>query len=340
MNKAKVLITPRVSFGKFSQAEELLRKNDIEPVFPPYPHPLTEDQLLELIAPFDALIFGLEPLTERVFEKAKNLKVVSKHGVGVDNVDIDAATKRGIVVANAPGTNENAVAELTIGFLFMLARHIVQLYKSLQKKQWEKMVGIELEGKTLGVLGTGRIGKRVAKKAMALGMQVLGYDLVHDQELSSHPQFQYVSLEQLLRESDFVTLHLPLSEETKKLINREKLALMKETAFLINTARGGIVDEEALFEILKKGKIAGAALDVFSQEPPFNNPILELPNVITTPHIGADTKEAVRNMDEVSAKNVILVLQGKPPLHSVNFHLLKKEDTNESPSQDSPGSRS
>ncbi len=324
MNKAKVLVTPQASFGKFSQAEELLRENGIKPVFSPYPHPLTEEQLIEIIAPFEALIFGLEPLTERVFEKARNLKVVSKHGVGVDNVDIDAATKRGIVVANAPGSNENAVAELAVSFLFLLARHVVQLHESLQKKQWEKMVGIELEGKTLGVVGTGRIGKRVAKKAMALGMQVLGYDIVHDQELSSYLQFQYVSLERLLRESDFVTLHLPLGEETRKLIDRKKLALMKETAFLINTARGGIVDEEALYEILKEGKIAGAALDVFSQEPPFNNPILKLPNVITTPHIGADTKEAVKNMDEVSAKNVILVLQGKPPLHSVNFHLLKK----------------
>ena len=149
--------------------------------------------------------------------------------------------------------------------------------------------------KLFGVVSIGRIGKRVAKKAVALGMQVLGYDLVHDQELSSHPGFQYVSLEQLLQESDFVTLHLPLSEETRKLIDHQKLALMKETAFLINTARGGIVDEEALYEILKKGRIAGAALDVFSQEPPFNNPILELPNVITTPHIGADTKSPSQN---------------------------------------------
>jgi len=332
MGKAKVLITPQASFGKFSEAEELLWKNDIEPVFPPYPHPLTENQLLEVIAPFDALIFGLEPLTEKVFEKARNLKVVSKHGVGVDNVDIEAATRRGIVVANAPGSNENAVAELTIAFLFMLARHVVQLHEDLRKKQWGKMVGIELEGKILGVVGTGRIGKRVAKKAMALGMRVLGYDLVPDQELASYPQFQYTDLEQLLRASDFVTLHLPLNEKTRKLISLEKLALMKRTAFLINTARGGIVDEKALYEVLKEGRIAGAALDVFSQEPPFDNPILELPNVITTPHIGADTREAVRNMDEVSARNVILVLQGKPPLHSVNFHLLQKEDVHESSS--------
>jgi D-3-phosphoglycerate dehydrogenase len=332
MGKAKVLITPQASFGKFSQAKELLCKNDIEPVFPPYPHPLTENQLLEVIAPFDALIFGLEPLTERVFEKAKNLKVVSKHGVGVDNVDIEAATRRGIVVTNAPGSNENAVAELTIAFLFMLARHVVQLHEDLRKKQWGKMVGMELEGKILGVVGTGRIGKRVAKKAIALGMRVLGYDIVLDQKLGSYPQFQYTDLEQLLQTSDFVTLHLPLNEETRGLLNREKLALMKKTAFLINTARGGIVDEKALYEVLREGRIAGAALDVFSQEPPFDNPILELPNVITTPHIGADTREAVRNMDEVSAKNVILVLQGKPPLHSVNFHLLQKEDVHESSS--------
>lgn len=339
MSKAKVLITPQVSFGKFSQAEELLRENNVEPIFPPYPHPLTEDQLLELIAPFDALIFGLEPLTERVFEKAKNLKVVSKHGVGVDNVDIEAATRRGIVVANAPGSNENAVAELAIGFLFMLARHVVQLHGDLQKKQWGKMVGIELEGKILGVIGTGRIGKRVAKKAMALGMRVLGYDIAPDQKLLGYSQFQYVGLEQLLRESDFVTLHLPLNEETRELIDHKKLALMKKTAFLVNTARGGIVDGRALYEALKEGRIAGAALDAFPQEPPFDDPILELPNVITTPHIGADTKEAVKNMDEVSAKNVILVLQGKPPLYSVNFHLLKKEDVHESSSQDPSGSR-
>ena len=141
MNRAKVLITPQASFGKFSQAEELLRENGIKPVFLPYLRPPTEEQLIEIIAPFEALIFGLEPLTERIFEKAKNLKVVSKHGVGVDNVDIDAAIKKGIVVANAPGSNENAVAELAVSFLFLLARHVVQLYKSLQKKQWGKNGG-------------------------------------------------------------------------------------------------------------------------------------------------------------------------------------------------------
>lgn len=314
MEKYKVLVTPTASFGKYSDAFSRLQNAGLEVILPPYPHPLKEEELKEFISQVEGIIVGLDPITPSLLEEAKRLRVISKHGVGVDNIAVEEATRRGIVVANAPGTNDDSVADLAWAFILSLARHIPRAYESMKGGKWEKIVGVEIKGKTLGVIGTGRIGKKVIHRSWGFDMKVLAYDLVPDLDLAQKWQFSYVSLEALLRESDFITLHIPLTRETRGFIGEKELSLMKSNAYLVNTARGGIVDEEALYRVLKKGTIAGAALDVFSQEPPANNPLLSLENVIATPHMASDTVEAIRQMDIVSAENVIRVLRGEPPI--------------------------
>lgn len=316
----KVLITPSL-FGRHSKAIKMLQEAGLEPVFPSYQHPLTEEQLIEIIPEFSGFIVGLDPVTERVLERATRLRVVAKHGVGVDNIDVPAATRRGVVVANAPGSNDQAVAEFTWGLILALARSFPEAFHRVKEGQWGRVMGVELSGKTLGILGTGRIGKKVARFGVCFGMRVLAYDEVEDRELIHQFGVMYTSLEVVLRESDFLTVHLPLTEKTRGILGARELVLMKENAYLVNTARGGIVDEEALFTALKEGKIKGAALDVYALEPPWGNPLCSLPNVICTPHTASDSIEALCRMDEMSAENVIRVLQGKEPLFSVNANL-------------------
>lgn len=315
----KVLITPSF-FGRYSKAIKMLQEAGLEPVFPPYQHPLTEEQLIEVIPEFSGFIVGLDPVTERVLEHATRLRVVAKHGVGVDNIDVPAATRRGVVVANAPGSNDQAVAEFTWGLILALARSFPEAFHRVKEGQWGRVMGVELSGKTLGILGTGRIGKKVARFGACFGMRVLAYDEVEDQELVRQFGVTYTSLEVVLRESDFLTIHLPLTEKTRGILGVRELALMKESAYLVNTARGGIVDEDALFVALQEGKIKGAALDVYAVEPPWGSPLCSLPNVLCTPHTASDSIEALCRMDEMSAENVIRVLQGKEPLFSVNAH--------------------
>ncbi|MEN3185804.1 MAG: phosphoglycerate dehydrogenase [Atribacterota bacterium] len=318
----KVLITPSL-FGQYSRAITILEEAGLKPVFPPYQHPLTEEQLMEIIPEFSGFIVGLDPVTERVLERALHLRVVAKHGVGVDNIDVPAATRRGVMVANAPGSNDQAVAEFTWGLILALARSFPVAFNMIQKRQWGRVIGIELFGKTLGILGTGRIGKKVARFGVCFGMRVLAYDEMQNLEFAQQFGITYTSLEVVLQESDFLTIHLPLTDKTRGLLGIRELALMKENACLVNTARGGIVDEEALFTTLKEGKIKGAALDVYAVEPPWGNPLCSLPNVICTPHTASDSVEALCRMDEISAENVIRVLQGKKPLFSVNANSME-----------------
>ena len=321
----KVLITPTVSFGKFSIGYERLRQAGCEPIKSPYQHPLKEKELMETIRGIDGLIIGADKVTAEVISRADRLKVISKHGVGLDNVDVEKATSRGIVVANGPGTNDDAVADLTFGLILSLARKIPQADRGVKEGKWEKIIGVGLKGKTLGIIGAGRIGKKVIKRASGFDMKVLVYDIYQDAKLAKELDFEYVSLQRLLQESDFVSLHVPFTENTKGMIGEEEIKSMKNSAYFINTARGGVIDEKALIKALKERKIAGAAVDAFSQEPPITNPLLKLDNIITTPHMGADTKEAIRNMDLVSVENVIRVLKGKDPVASVNFHLVKNK---------------
>lgn len=261
--------------------------------------------------PLQALLVGVDPVTERVMEAAPELKVIAKHGVGVDNIDIAAARRRGIVVTNAPGSNTQAVADLVWGLLLAVARGIPQADRITRQSRWDRVVGCEVWEKTIGIIGTGRIGLAVAHRARGFHMRILAYDPWPNTEAATQLGIIYTTLDDLLRESDFVSLHAPLTQGTYHLINEERLCLMKKEAILINTARGELVDEEALYRALKNGWIKAAALDVFTQEPPTNSPLLELDNVVVTPHIGAYTREANLRMGLAAAKSIIQVLKGE-----------------------------
>src|SRR5215510_9354029 len=234
-------------------------------------------------------------VTNDILEAATSLRVIGRAGVGVDNIDVSAATLRGVVVMNAPDGNTITTAEHTIALLISLARSIPQASSSLKAGRWErkKFIGVELQGKTLGIVGLGRIGRVVASRARAMGMLIVAYDPFIAPEQARDLEIELAPLEDVYTRADFLTVHTPLTPETRGLINREVLAKMKQGARVINCARGGLVDEAALYEAISSGKIAGAALDVFSQEPPpTDHPLLNLDQVIVSPHLGASTTEA------------------------------------------------
>ncbi len=256
---------------------------------------MTPQELLAHVAEAQALLVRSETkVTAEVFAAAKQLRFVGRAGTGVDNIDLKAATAAGVVVANVPGGNTISAAEHALALMFSLARNVPAADASIRAGKWErsKFVGTELTGKTLGVLGLGRIGKEVATRAVGLNMRVLAYDPVGDDNWCRLARVTPVSFDDLLKQSDFVTVHVPLNPNTKGLLNRDSLAKAKPGLRLINCARGGIVDEAALLEAIEKGQVAGAALDVFEKEPPKDNPLLQRPEVIVTPHLGASTEEA------------------------------------------------
>ncbi len=273
-----------------------------------------------------AIVVGLEPVGEKVLEAARELKVISKHGVGVDNVNVTEATRRGIPVANAPGTNNDAVADFSFALMLSVARRIPYLDRTTRAGEWKRVVGSELWEKCLGVVGLGAIGRRVARRARGFQMKVLAFDVLKDEDYASREGIRYVPLEELLREADFVSLHLPLTDATRGLIGERELRLMKPTSYLVSTCRGGVVDEGALYRALKEGWVEGAASDVFVQEPPEGSPLLELDNFIATPHGAGYTQEALRAMGMVCAENVLRVLRGERPLHLVNPEVYGKAE--------------
>jgi D-3-phosphoglycerate dehydrogenase / 2-oxoglutarate reductase len=255
----------------------------------------TKDTLNAEMAEADALIVrSATKVTAELLDKAPRLRAVGRAGVGVDNIDLDAATTRGVIVMSTPGGNAVSVAEHTFALLLALARQVPRLDKAMHEGKWEKSsaAGTELRGKTLGVIGLGRIGSEVAIRADAFDMRVLGYDPYISEAAAKEVQVELVPLQKLLAESDFVSLHTGLSPATQKLINAKTIALMKKGARIVNAARGELIDEAALAEALKSGKLAGAALDVFAEEPPKNSPLIGLPNVIATPHVAGSTTEA------------------------------------------------
>lgn len=310
----KILVTA-LSFSKYSKGPlSLLQKAGCEVVWNPTGLPLQEDQLCQMVADCEAILVGVDPITRRVLEAGKKLKVVAKHGVGVDNIDLQAAAALGIQVTNGPDTNSEAVADLTFGLMLAAARSIPLADKSTREGKWPRLVGPELYRKKLGILGLGAIGKRVAKRAAGFSMEVLAYDVYQDTAFAAAHQVRYASLAEVLRESDFVTLNLPLLPDTREIINEKTLSLMQPTAYLINTARGELINEQALYQALKTDRLAGAALDAFIQEPPpADHPLLQLPNVVVTPHMGANSYEANRNMGMAAATNILAVFRGETP---------------------------
>ncbi|MEW6081558.1 MAG: phosphoglycerate dehydrogenase [Bacillota bacterium] len=290
---------------------------------------LPRDALLERVATCDALVVRSQTKVSReLLQAGNNLKVVGRAGVGVDNIDVEEATSRGIVVVNVPGGNTMAACEHTLALLFAIARNIPQADAALRKSQWEReaFMGTELNGKVLGVIGTGKVGLEVARRARSLGMEVIAYDPYISPEQISKMDISQVSLEETLSRADFVTLHCPLTRETRGMIGRDEIALMKPSARLINCARGSVVDEKALCQALKEGRIAGAALDVFSKEPLGPSPLVDLPNVVLTPHLGASTVEAQDYNAIYVAEQVLKALKGLPVESAVNQPRLSRED--------------
>ncbi|MGN1401258.1 MAG: phosphoglycerate dehydrogenase [Bacillus sp. (in: firmicutes)] len=273
------------------------------------------------------LVRSATRVTEELMAAMPNLKIIARAGVGVDNVDIPAATKRGIVVVNAPDGNTISTAEHTFAMMSSLVRHIPQAYSCLKKGKWKRSAfsGNELNGKNLGIVGMGRIGAELTKRAKAFGMNVFAYDPFLTAERAKQLNIVNLPLDELMLHVDILTVHTPLTKETKGIINKERLLKAKKGIYVINCARGGIIDEDDLYECLMEGHVAGAALDVFVEEPPAGNKLLDLDSVIATPHLGASTKEAQLNVATQVAQEVLTFLNGKPVSNSINLPSISKE---------------
>ena len=253
----------------------------------------------------------MDSITERVLDSCPKLKVISRYGAGYDRVDLRAAKKHQITVTNTPGVNAQAVGELAFGLILCSARKIASLDNQLRNGKWVRSTGIELFGKTLGIVGLGAIGKVVANCAKGFGMDVMAYDPFIDTGYCQKQEIRSVTLGELIRCSNIITLHLPLNADTMHLINAERISGMQDGAIIVNASRGGIIDEAAAYQALKSGKLGGLGLDAFETEPPEASPLFELPNVTVTPHTGAHTKEATENMANTAVKNLIDVLSGR-----------------------------
>jgi len=279
-----------------------------------YEPTITSEQIQEKISDFSIVIVrSRTTITKEMIEKAENCKIIARVGVGLDNIDQDAAKAKNIRVINAVEGAMNAVAELVLGFMLSLARQTTRGDREIRNGKWLKkeLKGTELRGKYLGIIGLGNIGKRLGRLARALNMNIIGYDVVPiDEEFSKEVGLMKADLDTLLQSSDYISIHVPLLDSTYHLLDAQKMSTMKKTAKIINTSRGGVVDEDALYDAIKNGALGGAALDVFEKEPAIGNKLAELDNVILTPHIGAQTKEAQSLAANVIAEKIIQILRG------------------------------
>jgi D-3-phosphoglycerate dehydrogenase len=290
---------------------DILQKNGLKITYEPE---ITPDQIKEKIGNFDIVVVrSRTKITKEMIDRANKCKIIARVGVGLDNIDVGAAKTKGIRVINAVEGAMNAVAELVLGLMLSLAREIPRADREIRNGKWLKkeLMGTELSGKYLGIVGLGNIGKKLAKHARALNMNIIGYDIIPiPEDFSREVGLIKADLDTLISSADYISFHVPFTESTHHLVNSQLLAKMKKNACLINTSRGEIIDENALYDALKEGKIAGAALDVFESEPATGNKLATLPNVICTPHIGAQTKEAQALAANVIAEKIIMILRG------------------------------
>ena len=318
MEKPRVLITS-IFLRPDDDVDRRLREAGFEPVYHPLTGKRTEAELIALLQGIDGAIASVDPFTDRVLAAAPQLKVISRTGVGYDAIDVKAATARGVMVTTTPGVNRDAVADLAFALVLCCARKLPENLAEVRRGGWKRHEGVDLAGKTLGIVGLGTIGKEVAQRAKAFKMQLLAYDLVQDRAFADATGVAYVSLDGLLRQSDFVSLHCFLNETTRHLMNAERLARMKPTAYLVNTARGGLVDTEALCRALREKRIAGAALDVMEEEPlPADSPLRGFDNIYLTPHAAGSTADARERSGAMAAENLIRALRGERPAGIVN----------------------
>lgn len=305
----KIIITPRSLSCGNPPVLSKLRDAGYELVFPSPGKQPSESELLAVIEEAVGYIAGVEAITEKILSNAKKLKIISRNGTGTDNIDLEAAAKRNIVIKKAEGANARGVAELTMGLVFAAARGISLSDRTLKAQKWQRLEGFELEGKVLGLVGCGKIGKLVAGFSLALGMKVLAYDSYPDTSFQPSPYFKYAPLFEILRDSDIVSLHCPPLPQKKALLGFSELSSMKKGALLINTARQSLVDERELVALLNAGHIAWYAIDAFDKEPPDDYALAQNERVIVTPHIGGFTKESIERASLVAIENLLSVLR-------------------------------
>ena len=308
----KVLVTAK-SFGVLSEHDfDDFKAHGYEIKANPQPGVEPSPALLkELISDVDGIAVGNEKIDKSVFEAAKNLKVIAKFGVGVDNIDLEEARKRGVKVTNVRGANAISVAEHAFGLMLDISKLITSTNRKLLKGNWKTEHGCDVYGKTLGIIGFGKIGQEMAKRAIAFGMTVIAYDEYPNQAAADAFGVKFVSLDELTRKSDYISLHCPKTAENANLFNVKRLAMMKEGSYLINAARGGLVDEEALYDALESGHLAGAAMDVLAVEPmEKRSKLLDCVNFVLTPHCAGVSKDAVAKVAKIVSQNIVDVLEG------------------------------
>jgi D-3-phosphoglycerate dehydrogenase len=318
LKQCRLLVTP-TSFGKNDpRLKADLERLVGEVIYNPTGKPLSPAEVARLLPGVDGYIAGLDGIDRDALASADRLKVIARYGVGVDSVDLEAAREKNIIVTNTPGANSVSVAELTLALMLALARQIPEAVAAARQGRFHRLSGISLEGKTVGIVGLGAIGKQLARRLSGFDCRLLAYDPNPDTAYARLYQVEIVGMDLLLGQSDFVSLHLPLMRETRGMVDASFLARMKTGAYLINTARGELVDEAALLAALQSGQLKGAGLDALAQEPPDpEHPLLALPQVIATPHVGAQTDGATNTMGWMALQDCLAVLQGEEPAHRV-----------------------
>lgn len=289
-----------------------------EVIYNSHEHPLSAAELISTIRGIDGMIAGLDYINDQVIEAANCLRVIARYGVGLDRVDLEAARRKGIVVTNTPGANATSVAELTVGLMIALARRIPDANQRTKHGEWPRVKGVSLAGKTIGLLGLGAIGRRVAQLLHCFECVMLGYDPAVSPQQAATFGVEWAARDEVIRRADFLSLHLPAVRDTENMINREVIGMMKDGVYLVNTARSELIDEEALLEALHSGKIAGLALDTFRHEPPTaEHPVLQFDQVIATPHTGSHTDNATNVMGRMALSDCLAVLRGEEPQHRI-----------------------
>lgn len=314
MDKKKILVTATNYSQYCSAAKKLLLDNNCEIVENDKGRPYTGEELLELVSDIDGVVAGVDTWDEAIFSHAPKLKIIARFGVGVDNIDLPAAAAHGIQVCNAKGMNSNPVAELTVAMLLGALRNVPAFNSSVREGKWERFMGRDLEGMTVGLLGFGDIAQKVAKKLSGFDVKLMAYDLYPNIQKAAELHVQMTTMEEVLRAADIVCMHMPSLPATHHVMNRKTFGRMKDGSYFINTSRGALVDERALFEALRSGKLCAAAIDVFEQEPvPKENPLFTLPNLFATPHTAAETYETYHNVGLFTAQILLDAFAGETP---------------------------
>jgi len=319
LKECRVLVTAN-SYGKFNpELKTELERQVKEVIYNKTGKPLSSQQVADFLPGIDGYIAGLDEIDKQALNAADTLKVIARYGVGIDKVDLDAASDRGIVVTNTPGANSASVAELALGMILTLARQVPFAVKALQKGEWPRLPGWTLEDKIIGIIGLGAIGKHLAQRLATFNCHLIAHDPYADKTFAEKYNITLVDLPSLIANSDIISLHVPVLDETRGMVNEKFISGMKKGSILINTSRGELVDEKALIEGLQSGHLRGAGLDAFNKEPPdTDNPLLSMSQVICTPHLGAQTDGATNNMGKIALDECLRVLQGEKPLYQVN----------------------